>query len=93
MEKEQAKRALAALAEREKAEVRHKKWLQKRPWIGVEAQSMQPVTRDCVEHGEWVRLCERATLMAGLEGHACRASRPSHAYAARAAGPATSGPC
>ena len=52
---EREKQSAALRDEAARQQERHKKWLRKHPWIGVQAPSMEPVDRERVEQGEWVR--------------------------------------
>lgn len=57
LEREREKESERAECTAEIAAERRKKWLRRRPWIGVEAHDMTPVTAERVAHGEWVRRC------------------------------------
>ncbi|WFC97178.1 hypothetical protein MBRA1_003844 [Malassezia brasiliensis] len=51
--KRREKEAAAEAAAELRAAERHKRWLRKRPWIGVQLQDMRPVSRKQVEAGTW----------------------------------------
>ena len=51
--KRREKEAAAEAAAEVRAAERHKRWLRKRPWIGVQLQDMRPVLREQVDAGAW----------------------------------------